>query len=79
MKWKFIKQIKKSSKTPKLCTWKLKNQDVVVNFNQKLFEFNYVRISERSASQDQFKLLQKPAVFQIMENCVGRPGGGTIH
>ena len=36
MKWKFIKQIKKLNKKERICTWKLKKQDSVVDFKQKL-------------------------------------------
>ena len=30
--------IKKFSKTPRICTWKLKKQDSVVDFKQKLHD-----------------------------------------
>lgn len=33
----------------------------------------YVRINRRSASEDEFKLLKKPVVFQIIENLYEDP------
>ena len=81
IKWKFTKQNKKAF-TPKLCTWKLKDQDVVSKFQ---YELNNLLQSDGNLILESvegilrstcLKLLDCPVVFP--ENAISRHDGGGI-
>ena len=67
MKWKFLKQTKKTF-TPKLCTWKLKDQNVTNLFKDRLSHLLASDINEKSVV-DQWMHLKTNLLKATEENC----------